>query len=296
MRVVVNPIRNIFRAPRQRNEPPLKARVSSFPFVSGDTFRLFAGYETTTEAIEKRSRLSPTVLYSDVSVVSKPSFVEDFQRYKESDSSINPSYLLVHGGDKPPDLDTLQQIAQQADLAVYCVNVAEETDSVRALPIGLENAALNTNGRMRLYINDMQIAGIEARSKNVLSSFHIETNPSLRGPLADQMAKSRHGYDGVRWKLGEYRQQLRETLFVISPPGNGLDCHRTWEAMVLGAIPVVLKSAIGRSISDEMPMMVVSSYEDFLGMSDSELETWYEKLSQFSPYALMASYWAKTFG
>ena len=107
MRVVVNPIQNIFRAPRQRNEPPLKARVSSFPFVSGDTFRLFAGYETTTEAIEKRSRLSPTAVYSDVSIVSKPSFVENFLRNKEGDSSFNPSYLLVHGGDKPPDLDTL---------------------------------------------------------------------------------------------------------------------------------------------------------------------------------------------
>lgn len=28
--------------------------------------------------------------------------------------------------------------------------------------------------------------------------------------------------------------------FVISPPGHGLDCHRTWEALALGCIPITL--------------------------------------------------------
>ncbi len=32
--------------------------------------------------------------------------------------------------------------------------------------------------------------------------------------------------------------------FVLSPHGNGLDCHRTWEALLLGCIPVVKTSAI----------------------------------------------------
>ena len=31
--------------------------------------------------------------------------------------------------------------------------------------------------------------------------------------------------------------------FVISPPGHGLDCHRTWEALALGCIPITLASA-----------------------------------------------------
>ena len=32
--------------------------------------------------------------------------------------------------------------------------------------------------------------------------------------------------------------------FVLSPRGRGLDCHRTWEALCLGCIPIVKKSPI----------------------------------------------------
>ena len=32
--------------------------------------------------------------------------------------------------------------------------------------------------------------------------------------------------------------------FVISPPGHGLDCHRTWEALALGCIPITLAPMI----------------------------------------------------
>lgn len=278
---------------KSKQRTSLDARTSSFPFVSGDTFRLFAGFEVGAQTIERRSRLDQNTVFSAVSVVTKPTFLEDFLRYQQQNSWFRPGCLLVHGGDKPPDCDSLERIAQEARVSVYCVNVVEETNRVRALPIGLENAVLNTNGRMKHYINDLQIPGREARNKRVLSSFHVETNPALRGPLAEKMAKSRHGFDGVRWKLGEYRQQLRETLFVVSPPGNGFDCHRTWEAMALGAVPVVLESAIAASLSREMPMMVVPSYDDFIAMDDSELDAWFERLSQRTPYALMAAYWTK---
>ena len=29
--------------------------------------------------------------------------------------------------------------------------------------------------------------------------------------------------------------------FVLSPRGNGVDCHRTWDVLAVGAIPVVLR-------------------------------------------------------
>jgi hypothetical protein len=32
--------------------------------------------------------------------------------------------------------------------------------------------------------------------------------------------------------------------FVLSPFGNGYDCHRTWEALLLGCIPIMKKSRI----------------------------------------------------
>lgn len=49
--------------------------------------------------------------------------------------------------------------------------------------------------------------------------------------------------------------------FVLSPHGNGLDCHRTWEALCLGCIPIVKTSGID-SLFDDLPVWIVRSWKD----------------------------------
>ena len=49
--------------------------------------------------------------------------------------------------------------------------------------------------------------------------------------------------------------------FVISPHGNGLDCHRTWEALVLGCIPIVKTSPID-SLYDDLPVLILKDWGD----------------------------------
>ena len=46
------------------------------------------------------------------------------------------------------------------------------------------------------------------------------------------------------WPRGQYLMTLGSHKFVLSPRGNGLDAHRTWEAMLVGAIPIVRASAL----------------------------------------------------
>jgi hypothetical protein len=52
-----------------------------------------------------------------------------------------------------------------------------------------------------------------------------------------------------------------EYAFVISPHGNGLDCHRTWEALVLGCIPIIKTSSIDILFQD-LPVLIVSDWSD----------------------------------
>jgi hypothetical protein len=47
--------------------------------------------------------------------------------------------------------------------------------------------------------------------------------------------------------------------FVVSPHGNGLDCHRTWEALVLGCIPIVKSSRID-GLYEGLPVLIVDSW------------------------------------
>lgn len=49
--------------------------------------------------------------------------------------------------------------------------------------------------------------------------------------------------------------------FILSPPGAGLDCHRHWEALALGAIPIMLSSKLDPLFQD-LPVCIVDKWED----------------------------------
>jgi hypothetical protein len=47
--------------------------------------------------------------------------------------------------------------------------------------------------------------------------------------------------------------------FVVSPQGNGIDCHRTWEAMALGCIPIVKSHELDPLLS-QFPILIVPDW------------------------------------
>lgn len=50
-------------------------------------------------------------------------------------------------------------------------------------------------------------------------------------------------------------------FFTISPLGEGADCHRTWEALLLGSVPIVPRSGIS-SLFDDLPVCVVDDWSE----------------------------------
>lgn len=56
-------------------------------------------------------------------------------------------------------------------------------------------------------------------------------------------------------------EKMSRHAFVLSPQGNGIDCHRTWEALCLGCIPIVKTSGLD-SLFDELPVWIVSEWSD----------------------------------
>jgi len=55
--------------------------------------------------------------------------------------------------------------------------------------------------------------------------------------------------------------QWSKYKFVISPRGAGEDCHRTWEALLIGCIPIVLSSNLNE-LYNSLPILVVDSWEN----------------------------------
>jgi tetratricopeptide (TPR) repeat protein len=62
-------------------------------------------------------------------------------------------------------------------------------------------------------------------------------------------------------RLESWRRQRFEHRFVLSPLGNGLDCHRTWEAMCLGCIPIVRSSPLDK-LWEGLPVWIVHSWSE----------------------------------
>ena len=51
----------------------------------------------------------------------------------------------------------------------------------------------------------------------------------------------------------------KDYSFVICPHGGGLDCHRNWEALCLGCIPIVKTSPIDKLYSD-LPVLIIKDW------------------------------------
>jgi hypothetical protein len=59
-----------------------------------------------------------------------------------------------------------------------------------------------------------------------------------------------------------YFTSLPNYKFVISPEGNGVDCHRHYEALMAGCIPVVEDSEHIRHVYGDCPILYTSDYSE----------------------------------
>lgn len=99
--------------------------------------------------------------------------------------------------------------------------------------------------------------------------------------------------DHDRWMpRNELWAKKIQYAFSISPHGNGLDCHRTWEDLALGCI-VIVKSSPLNSLYEGLPVVII---EDWKEIHEENLKKWllqYGDASTNSAYRkkLTLQYW-----
>lgn len=249
-------------------------RVSSFPFVSGDTFRLLADIvldrSTRPEQVPNASRDDEFVFVEADFWLKGPGidWVVDWLNRCERN---RPPRVILHNGDATPSTNKLLQL-RDASRSVWSVNVGDDIPGVNPLPIGLENAHHRRNGCVGEFLGDLRSPrSRDDRSIAILAAFDISTNRAVRAPLASAAAASRHGWREPTMPPQTFRDAVRASRFVLSPPGNGNDCHRTWEALYLGAIPIVQAGSLAPSICEQLPILVLSDMRAALDLSPKEL-------------------------
>ncbi len=264
----------------------LERRPASFPYLSGDTFRSMADHiwEVGNEDL-KPSEINPgDVIFCQSEMLE--ALCERVLNYTSM-----PFTLLLGNSDRNHTQSLGQLLANTGAVKTFAQNLVDHVPGVEPLPIGLENAWYSTNGRPK----DFRVKRNKSqnRSSRVMWAFNVETDPMGRKKAANELVNvpiaDRFGLLTPK----QHRSALTRYSFVASPPGNGLDCHRTWEAMYLGCVPIVLRSHMTQTYELlGLPVWVVDSFEELRDLSEEQLQAKYLELSpKFESEAMWAKYW-----
>jgi len=272
---VLRIFRGIWR--RFNNGKPL----DSYPFLSGDSYFFSCQYYFESGSIRK----VPSTLdrrQKEKSLFVKIGDLDTLILFLEKNFHKNYSdyVLILHNGDENASSDSWEILASRFR-RILSVNLSGFHPSFTPIPIGLENRKYFTNGVPSDFKKIIRsgLKSIEEREIVLLQAFSLHTNPKERGEcirVAQQL-----GVTTLKTgKTSEYRRALSESKFVLSPAGNGFDCHRTWEAMYLGAIPIV-KREFWPFVAINLPVLQVDEWEDLLNLDLSSVEiphnsTWSE--------------------
>lgn len=284
-----------------------RQRPSSFPFVSGDTFRAVSDVvfdiATMRELDSKRLSLPPppqvpSVVFVEFNVLDVKhwrSLVDDW--LKSATDTVSGNVIIATNGDRAPR-HLLEDWAEQGNV-VFAQNSFDDYRGVTPIPIGLQNLSHKKSGVLEDYLlyQDALRQGNPAaheRDQLVFASFNIANQPDERGELARLVEDSHYQLENRRIRLRDFRRRLLTSKFVLSPPGAGPDCHRTWEALLLGAVPVVLKSSLAQSLYQDSAIYAVDNWQDFLNKDPHELVSiWEKKVALGAEKAFFSTWFSK---
>jgi len=96
----------------------------------------------------------------------------------------------------------------------------------------------------------------------VYCNFDFNTNLQAREEAYEILKqKDFITFDFTRKTFQEYLHILKSYKYVISPPGNSIDCHRIWESIYIGTVPICLKSIPLLYFKDQ-PILFVNDWEN----------------------------------
>ena len=222
--------------------------------------------------------------YDNVCIYIKFSNVREFMYYVLP--TLNYRFILITGdGDETMPNDMFDMVTfnnlinNEKIIHWYSVNCVESLHPKFSLiPIGVNFHSLTygefcgwhhsaqTPEEQETMIEEIRDNNLpfHLRIPKCYSNFHFVTYSEFGNPRKDAI-------DKIPADLVYYEPNLvprKETwtknsqyAFTLSPMGHGMDCHRTWEALMLGSIVIVKKSQLD-SLYEDLPVLIVNDWSD----------------------------------
>ena len=211
-------------------------------------------------------------------------------RGKTHPETIKKNVIISHS-----DISVENNISDMFNL-VFCVNNNTTKDNTYSLPLGIPNNSddlevLKIIGDKESFLSVIN-APVE-KNDLVYMNFDISTNLQVRQPIYDHFQKYEWVTKQKTSQTLEGRQDylisIKKTKFVLCPRGNGVDTHRLWESLYLGAIPIIQYHRT-HDICQDLPILFIDKWEN---ITEEYLNSEYEKISnkKFNLEKLKLSYW-----
>jgi hypothetical protein len=96
-------------------------------------------------------------------------------------------------------------------------------------------------------------------------------------------------YRKRRIPIRSFLNEMASYKFTLSPRGVGIDCFRTWEALLVGTIPIVKSSQLNRLYKD-LPVVVINEWAE---VTQEFLEKKYREITskKYNIQKLYVEYW-----
>lgn len=171
----------------------------------------------------------------------------------------NQVVLITHNGDSGIDFAPSDNVIKW-----YTQNVNIIHPKVESIPIGVENSRWFPEVQKKeKMLNRLMIP--KYYRGLMYMSHSIVTNPVTRTKLY-------HLFEDKPWVTSfrgsnrpnlfdQYLDNIDSHKFIISPEGNGIDTHRTWECLYVESIPIE-KRNINNQFYADLPICFVDKWEE----------------------------------
>ena len=249
-------------------------------FITGNKFKKYCHYTLDEAGFVKHSEPS---LGEVLRIFVKVDYVNHFFGLNID----RPYVLFTHNGDLPVDDNYLRYMDNPNLLKWYGQNIMTHHPKLVSIPIGLGNE-IWPHGDENVF-NEVIHQNLE-KERLIYVNFDVNTNRRERNYCLSEVNKRGLEMD-VKLPFKNYLEEVAKSYFVVSPNGNGVDCHKTWEALYLKTIPIVT-SSINVDFYKDYPLMVINNWEDF-DPSIYTIELYKKIWADFDPITLNINHFIK---